>query len=135
MCIRDRKGTAPYFRPMSIVANGWIGWIKMPLGTEVNISPGDVVSDGVAGCSSPPLKGAQPQFSTHVYCDQTAGWMKTPVGTEVDLGPGHIVLDGDPAPSPAKGAQPLPLFCPCLLWSRSPVSAAAELLLKSKRLQ
>jgi len=24
------------------------GWIKMPLGTEVNIGPGDVVLDGVA---------------------------------------------------------------------------------------
>ena len=24
------------------------GWIKMPLGTEVNLGPGDVVLDGVA---------------------------------------------------------------------------------------
>jgi len=24
------------------------GWIKMPLGMEVNVGPGDVVSDGVA---------------------------------------------------------------------------------------
>jgi len=58
-----------------------------------------------------------------------AGWMKTPLGTEVDLGPGHshIVLDGVPAP--AKGAQqPPPLFDPCLLWPRSPISATAELL-------
>ena len=57
-----------------------------------------------------------------------AGWMKTPLGTEVDLGPGLIVLDGVPA-APAKGAQqPPPLFGPCLLWPRSPISAAAELL-------
>jgi len=53
--------------------------------------------------------------------------MKTPLGTEVDLGPGHIVLDGDPVP-PAKGAQQPPLFGPCLLWPRSPISATAELL-------
>jgi len=56
-----------------------------------------------------------------------AGWMKTPLGTEVDLGPGHIVLDGVPAPT--KGAQQPPIFGPCLLWPRSPISATAELLL------
>jgi len=52
--------------------------------------------------------------------------MKTPLGTEVDLGPGHIVLDGDPAPT-AKRAQQRspPLFGPCLLWPRSPISATA----------
>ena len=55
--------------------------------------------------------------------------MKTPLGVEVDLGPGHIVLDRDPAPPPAKGAQLLPpLFGPCLLWPRSPISATAALL-------
>ena len=48
------------------------------------------------------------------------------LGTDVDLGPGHIVLDGVPAP--AKGAQQPPLFGLCLLWSRSPISATAELL-------
>ena len=67
------------------------------------------------------------QFLAHVYCGQMAGWMKTPLGTEVDLGPGHIVLDGVPAP--AKGAQQRPLFGPCLLWPRSPISANSELLL------
>ena len=35
------------------------GWIKMPLGTEVNLGPGDVVSDGVA---APPKRGTVPQF-------------------------------------------------------------------------
>jgi len=55
-----------------------------------------------------------------------AGWMTTPLGTEVDLGPGHIVLDGVPAPT--EGAQWPPLFGPCLLWPRSPISATAELL-------
>jgi len=40
-----RKGsTAPNFWPMSIVAQT-AGWIKMPLGTEVGLSPG-VVLDG-----------------------------------------------------------------------------------------
>jgi len=50
-----------------------------------------------------------------------------PFGTEVDLGPGHIVLDGDPDPL-RKGHSSLPLFGPCLLWPRLPISASAELL-------
>jgi len=79
----------------------------MPLGTEVNLGPGDVMLDGVA---TPPLKMAQPPVFGKVYCGQMARWMKTPLGTEVDLGPGHIVLDGVPS-FPAKGAeQPPPLF-------------------------
>jgi len=53
--------------------------------------------------------------------------MKTPLGTEVDLGPNHIVLDGVPAPREGGTAAP-PLFGPCLLWPRSPISATAELL-------
>ena len=63
-------------------------------------------------------KGAQRplEFAAHVYCGQTAGWIKIPLGIEVGLGPGHIVLDGDPVP-PQKGAQPSPIFVPCLLWS------------------
>ena len=54
--------------------------------------------------------------------------MKTPLGTELDLGAGHIVLDGFPAIR-ERGTAPPPLLGPCLLWPRSPISAAAELLL------
>ena len=50
---------------------------KMPLGTEINIGPGDVVLDGVA---APPKRGTALQFSVRVYCGQTAGWMKAPLG-------------------------------------------------------
>ena len=85
------------------------GWIKMPLVTEVGLSPGDFVYDGDP---SPPEKKAQlpTQFLARVYCGQMAGWMKMPLGTEADLGPGHIVLDGDPAP-PRKGhSSPPPSF-------------------------
>jgi len=52
---------------------------------------------------SPPKKGQSPQFSTHVYCGQTAAWIKIPLGTEVGLGLGHIVLDGDSATPPKRG--------------------------------
>jgi len=86
------------------------------------------------GSQLPPKRDTAPQFSVHVYCDQTAGWLKTPLGTEVDLGRGHIVLDGDPA-LPPKGHSSLPLFSAdvycghgrpsqlllssCLLWFRA----------------
>jgi len=39
------------------------GWIKMPLDMEVGLDPGAFVLDGYSA----------PQFSAHVYCDQTAG--------------------------------------------------------------
>ena len=61
------------------------------------------------GTQLPPQKGAQPHFSAHVYCDQTARWIKMPLGMEVGLGQGHIVLDGDPAP-PTERGTPTPSF-------------------------
>jgi len=83
-------------------------WIKMPVGTEVNLVPGHVVLDGDP---ARPKRGQPPVFGPCLLLP--IGWMdKTPLGTEVDLGPGHIVLDGDPA-LPTKGAQQPPLFDPC----------------------
>ena len=53
--------------------------IKMPLGMEVGLNPGDIVLDGD---SAPlPKRGQSPlQFSAHVYCGQTATWIKMPLG-------------------------------------------------------
>ena len=46
--------------------------IKMPLGTEVGLSLGDIVLDGDP---APPPQRAQPShFSANVRCGQTAGW-------------------------------------------------------------
>ena len=78
--------------------------IRIPLGTEVGISPGDIVLDGDP--ASPPLKGHNPQFSANVRCGQTAGRTKMPLGTEVCLGPGDFVFDVDPAPTPEEKAHP-----------------------------
>jgi len=48
------------------------GWIKMPLGTEVNLGAGDVVLDGVA--APLPLKGhSPPVFSSCLLWPN--GWM------------------------------------------------------------
>jgi len=93
----------------------------MPLGREVNLSPGDVL-DGVA---DPHKRGtAPPRYSVYVYCGQMAGWIKTPLSTEVDLGTGHIVLDGDPA------ARERGTAAPSFRWPWTPISATAELLFK-----
>jgi len=86
-------------------------WIKITLGTEVGLSPGDFVLDG-----DPPLhkNGRSPQFSAHVHCGHTAGWIKTALDKEVGHSPGYFVLDGDPAPPQKRGWSP-PIFGPCLL--------------------
>ena len=80
-------------------------WIKMPLGMELGLSPGDFVLDG---------DPAPPQFSANFCCARTAGCIKTPLGMELGLSPGDVVLDGDSTPS-QKGAEP-PVFGASLLW-------------------
>jgi len=76
----------------------------MPLGMGVGLSQGDFLLDGD---SLPSLKGGRtPQYSAHVYCDQTAGWIKIPLGTEVGLGPNDIVLHSDPLHPPKKDIAP-----------------------------
>ena len=86
--------------------------IKMPLGVELRLGPGDFVLDG----KQAPSPGRSPQYSAHFYYGQTAGWIKMALGMEVGLCEGHIVLDGDLAPLPEKGSRS-PIFGPFLLWS------------------
>ena len=91
-----------------------VGWIKLPLGTEIGLGLGPRPHCVRWGPSSlhpdPPRKGhSSPHFSAHVYCGQTAGWIKIPLGTDLGLGPDGIVLDGDPVPPPTERAlQPFP---------------------------
>ena len=53
-----KKGAEPPILAL-VYCGQTAAWIKMPLGTQVNLGLGDVVLDGVAGSSSP-LTGAQP---------------------------------------------------------------------------
>jgi len=99
----------------------------MKLGTKVGLGHVHIVLDGDPSPSPP--KGHNPQFSAHICCGQMAGWISMPLSMQVGLGPSDIVLDGDPAPLPNKGTEPPPIFGPCLLWPRSPISPTAELLL------
>ena len=174
MGTRPSPQKAPHQFSAHVYCGQTAAWIKMPLGTEVGLGPGDILLDGDLAPPSPKrgqssLPNFRPmsivaklldgsrwhlawrwalvqahcarwgysflpqkrdrahQFLANVYCGETAGWIKTPLGTEVDLGPGHFVLDGFPAIGERGTAAP-PLFGPCLLWPRSPISATAELL-------
>jgi len=81
------------------------GWIKMPLGREIGLSPSDIVLDGDP--APPPPKGAEPQFSSHVYCGQTARWIKMALGTQVGLGSAQRRSVRRVTSSPSvKGARP-----------------------------
>jgi len=81
------------------------GWIKMPLGMQANLSPGDAVTSG----RNSPLKTAQPQPPVFGSCLLWAnGWMdKDATWYRLDLGPGYVVLDGVPAPHESGTAAPL----------------------------
>jgi len=92
------KGAHPIQLSTHVCSGQTAGWIKVPLGREVDLDPRDIVLDG-----DPPPKGTQPpipppKFAAHVCCGQTAGWTKMPLGTEVCLVPGDNVFGGDPAP-------------------------------------
>ena len=61
------------------------GWIKMPLGKDVDLRPGDIVLDG-----DPAPKGTQPpNFRPMFIVAKLLGG--STLGTEVDLSPGDIV--------------------------------------------
>ena len=89
------------------------GCIKMPLGMDVGLSPGDFVLDGdpfpLPKRGRSPLPNFRP---AHFYCGRTAGWIKMALGIEVGLSPGDFVSDGDPASSLKMGGTTSPIFGP-----------------------
>jgi len=100
------------------------GWIKIPLGTEVGLGPGDIVLDGDP--AAPAKKEGQPPIFSPCPCDQPARWTKMSLGREVGLGSGDIALDGTELPRKRDTA---PNFRPMsVVAKRSPISATARLL-------
>jgi len=103
------------------------GWIKIPFGTEVGLSPGDIVLDG----EPDPRKRAQPPiFGLCLLWPN--GWMDQDATSYGGIGlcPGHSVKCGPS--SPRKGAQQSPSFgLMSVVAKLSPISfsATAELLL------
>jgi len=109
-----------------------VGWIKMLLGREAGLRPGDV---GESRVSAPRLDGSGchlvwPRSGDNVLNGKTSSpkgvqppifgpcllwpndWMDQDAnGTVVGLGSGDIVLDRDPAP-PQKGGTVAPTFRP-----------------------
>ena len=89
------------------------GCIKMTLGMEVGLGPGDFVRWKPR---SPPQKRAQPPISAHFYCDQTAAWIKMPLGTDVGLDLYATLCSMWTQLHPEKRhTHPHTIFDPCLL--------------------
>jgi len=85
-------------------------WIKMPLGIELGLSPGDFVLDGDPAPS--PKRGRSPQ----IFCPcllRQIGWMDqddTWRGGRPQ--PRGLFVRWGPSPLPKKGAESLPNFRP-----------------------
>ena len=65
---RKKAQPHPIFGPCLLWPKGWI---KVPLGTEIELGLGHIVL--YWDPALPPLKGHSPQFSGNVCCGQTAG--------------------------------------------------------------
>ena len=88
------------------------GWINMPIGTKVGLSPGNSVLDGEQAPS--PQRGWNPllNFRPMSIVAETAAWIKMTLVMDVGLSSRDFVLDGDP-----DSQSRLPhIFGPCLLW-------------------
>jgi len=57
----QKKGTAPAQFLAHVYCAQTAGWMKTPLGTEVDLGPDQT--------QLAPAKGAHPPLSAHVYCD------------------------------------------------------------------
>jgi len=93
LCVRcgssrlpQKEGGAPAQFSAHFYCGQTAGCIKMPLGMDVGLSPGDCVRwDPVPPLS--PKRERSPQFSAHVYCGQTGGRIKMALGMAVGLSP------------------------------------------------
>ena len=92
------------------------GWIKMPLGTEVSLGPGDIVLDG--GKPAPQKMSTSPIFSPCLlwpngWMDQDATWYD-----EARSRPRRHCYRWRPSSPHGKwhSSPPPSLFGPCLLW-------------------
>jgi len=99
-----QRGTAPQFLA-HVCCGQMAGWIKMPLGTELGLGPGDTVLDG--GPSSP-QRGTDPDFWP---MSVIAKWLVNKDATWYGDRPSprpHCVRSG-PSSSLKKGHRP-PIF-------------------------
>jgi len=105
------RSPLPNFRPMSIVAST-AGWIKMPLGMEVDLGPGHIVLDRDPAPLS--KRGTAPSFRS---ISVVAKWLDGPRCHLVGGRPQpkqHCVRWGPNSPPPNRDRPTI--FVPCLLW-------------------
>jgi len=100
----------PIFGPCLLRPNGWM--MKLVLGMEVDLSPGDFVLD-VDPVPFPQKRGGAPSpIFGPFYCCQMAQCIKMPLDMDVGLSPGDFVLDGDPVFPPQQRGRRPPNFRP-----------------------
>jgi len=106
----QKGGRPPIFGPCLLRPNGWVDEAGTWHGGRPQLRRLCVRW----GPRSPFPRGADPQFSAHFYCGQTAGCVKMPLDVDVSLSPGDFVLDENPVPLPKRGGPPM--FGSCSLW-------------------
>jgi len=70
LCHRTVVGLSVCLSVTLVYCGQTVGWIRMSLGTEVGLSPGNIVLDGDPALL-PKTGHISPHFSAHVYCGQT----------------------------------------------------------------
>ena len=107
-----------------------VEWIRMPIGMEIGLGPGHIVS---AGDPAPPKRGqnSPPIFGpcllwANGWMDQDATWCGGRSRPRI-----HCVRWGPIAPPMERGTAPTH-FSAHFALARSPISATAELLLTSR---
>ena len=101
-------------------------WIKMPLGMEIGLGPGDFVLDGHP--APPPPKGHGPSPIFGPYLLRTNGCMDQDVtwyGANKSRPRRLLVRLGLRTPSTKGGGAPPQIFGPCLLWPNGWMDEAA----------
>jgi len=122
----SQKGVEPPPQFSAHVYSGQMaGWIKMALGTKMGLRAGHIVLDGDLAPLAKRGRSSRPNFRPISIVAKRLDASRCHF-MQVGLGPGDFVFDGNPA-TPRERAHPV--FGPCLLWPRSPISATAELLL------
>jgi len=80
------------------------GWIKMPLGIEVGLCPGDIVSHG--NPDPPPKKGHSPPIFCPCLFGETTRWIKMTLAKEVYAPALPTVLDWGASSSSQRSTAP-----------------------------
>jgi len=104
-------------------------WVKMPLGNDVDLGSGYIVSDGDPlskwGTAPPPIFGPCLLRSNVGWMDQDSTWFGTDYEGRARPRP-HCFRLG-PSSSPRKGAEQPPCFRRMFILAKpSPISATAE---------